>query len=108
MPRNPRALDSALDQAARLLTSELEAKREAISRELCTIPPPVPACDVNFNRLLEERASVIDELQRLRRLLAAGGEAERVRDFCQSSVYLSEATKAQAGRILDVAFTCKA
>jgi len=100
MPRDPHAPDPTIDHAARLLQSELEAKREALSRELSTIPPPVPACDVNFNRLLEDRAGVIDELQRLRRLLATGVDADRVRDFCQGSVWLSEATKAQAVRML--------
>ncbi len=103
MPRDPHALDPCIEQAARLLQAELEAKREAISRELCTIPPPAPACDVNFNRLLEERAGVIDELQRLNRLLAADDAAEQIRDFCLSSVWLSEAAKAQAAHLLGVA-----
>jgi len=50
------------------LEARLVARREAISRELGTIPLPAPACDVHFNRLLEERARVVDTLQALRRL----------------------------------------
>jgi hypothetical protein len=101
MPPDLRVSNLAIEHAASLLQTELEAKREAISRELGTIPPPVPACDVNFNRLLEERAGLIDELQRLRRLLAAGGEADAVLVFCRESAGVSEATKAQVERMLD-------
>ena len=84
----------SLRAAVELVRAELESKREAHSRELCSIPPPVPACDVNFNRLLEDRASIVDELQRLRR--AAGAEevsAQSLKDFCRTSAYLCQETQ---------------
>lgn len=66
----------------------LDARRVAISRELAAIPPPVPACDVDFNRLLEDRGRVVDDLQRLRRLLACGADADAILDFCRDSAFL--------------------
>ena len=84
----------SLRAAVELVRAELESKREAISRELCSIPPPVPACDVNFNRLLEERASIVDELQRLRRSAAAAeGLAQSLRDLCRTSSHLCPETQ---------------
>jgi len=100
MLQDPTAEISPASVAAALLQSDLEAKREAISRELCTIPPPVPACDVNFNRLLEDRARVVDELQRLRELLASGGEADGVLRFCRASACLDEPQKQRIEEIL--------
>jgi hypothetical protein len=60
--------DETLLRDLQALETALEATREAISRELNAIPPPVPACDVHFNRLLEDRGRVVDTLQVLRKL----------------------------------------
>jgi hypothetical protein len=95
MPNQVRA-ECTIANVADLAQVELDRHREAISRELCTIPPPVPACDVNFNRLLEDRSRVIDELQQLRRLRAAGDSPAAILEFCQASAYLSQDTKTLA------------
>jgi hypothetical protein len=68
----------------------LDAMRVAITRELAAFPPPVPACDVDFNRLLEDRARIADELQRLARLLEQGADEPALRAFCRSSAFLGE------------------
>ena len=50
------------------LRAHLEARRDRICAELGEYPRPVAACDVHFNRLLEERAAVCRELDRLEAL----------------------------------------
>ena len=91
----------ALIRAAERMHTELRERRESISRELCTIPPPVPACDVNFNRLLEDRARVVDELQRLARLRASHAGADELLSFCRASADLDAKTKAAVQAMLE-------
>lgn len=44
---------------------ELLERREAIAREIARHPRPITGCDVHFNRLLEERAALSEEIDRL-------------------------------------------
>lgn len=89
-----RAHEAAIRAVLELVHTELDGRRQAISRELCSIPPPVPACDVNFNRLLDERARVVDELQALARLRASQADAGQVLAFCRASTGLDAASRA--------------
>ena len=43
-------------------------RRQAISEEIARHPRPITACDVHFNRLLEERAALTEEIDRLEAL----------------------------------------
>jgi hypothetical protein len=47
------------------LRALLEARRDRICAELGEYPRPVPACDVHYNRLLEERTAVCRDLEQL-------------------------------------------
>ena len=49
---------------------ELRERREAIAREIARHPRPITGCDVHFNRLLEERAAISEEIDRLEELQA--------------------------------------
>jgi hypothetical protein len=49
----------------------LEAMRLRLQRAITSYPTPIPACDADFNHLLEQRALVCDELSRLREDAAA-------------------------------------
>ena len=53
--------------AATRLT-ELLDRREAIAWEIARHPRPITGCDVHFNRLLEERAALAEEIDRLEAL----------------------------------------
>jgi hypothetical protein len=72
------ARDLHPDEMRGALRALLEARRDRICAELAAYPRPVPACDVHYNRLLEERTAVCGDLDRLdslddetrRRLLA--------------------------------------
>ena len=47
---------------------KLRAQREAIAREIAGHPRPITGCDVHFNRLLEERAALTQQIDRLEAL----------------------------------------
>lgn len=97
----PVALDADLRaRIAALVQADLEARRIAISRELATIPPPVPACDVDFNRLLEDRGRVADDLQQLHRLLRSGASVATIGTFCRQSTSVGDAVKREIERLL--------
>jgi hypothetical protein len=46
----------------------LESRRDQVCQEITNHPTPIPACDVHFNRLLEERTKIFQELGRLDQL----------------------------------------
>ena len=50
------------------LRRALIARRQAIAEEIGRHPRPVTGCDVHFNRLLEERAALSEEIARLEAL----------------------------------------
>jgi hypothetical protein len=47
----------------------LSTRRRALAEEIGCHPRPITACDVHFNRLLEERAALSNELDRLDTLI---------------------------------------
>ena len=47
---------------------ELLERREAIAWEIARHPRPITGCDVHFNRLLEERAALTEQIDRLQAL----------------------------------------
>jgi hypothetical protein len=46
----------------------LLARRLALAEEIARHPRPITGCDVHFNRLLEERAALTEEIGRLEAL----------------------------------------
>ena len=49
----------------------LVERRQAIAEEIGRHPRPITACDVHFNRLLEERDALSQELDRFDAFVAA-------------------------------------
>ena len=85
----------------------LEEKRDQIYEEIQGYRPPIPACDVQFNYLLEERSRVYQELSQLNTLakqdLPAHDLLLRLDAFLAASVCIDAATKARLqARCLDV------
>lgn len=55
----------------------LEGRKQHIADEIMHYPPPIPACDLQFNYLLEERARIgqlLRALEELRRQAEGGDE----------------------------------
>ncbi len=47
------------------LRARLEQTQEAVAAEIRTYPPPIPACDAQYNHLLERREALSAALARL-------------------------------------------
>lgn len=79
------------------IRAHLENRRFRIQQEIVGYPSPIPACDAHFNHLLEERARISDEINRLSETAgknAPPGEAMRLLDeFVRASRYLDDAAK---------------
>jgi hypothetical protein len=67
----------------RSLRLRLEALKTSVVEEIRGYPPPIPACDAQFNRLLELRQLLPQELARLD--LAANDKSIAIEDFIRSS-----------------------
>lgn len=48
-----------------IIKAKLEDQRRDIDREIGAYPPPIPACDVQFNHLLEQRSHIARHLLQL-------------------------------------------
>lgn len=59
------------------IRDHLEGLRKPVEDAIRAYPPPIPACDAQYNHLLEERDRIGRELKRLDALLdeRAGGDA---------------------------------
>jgi DNA-binding SARP family transcriptional activator len=79
------------------LKNYLEAKREEIRNDIKHYPPPIPACDQQFNYLLEQRTRIHQDLRRVNAMLKESlTDAETVKameEFLQSATYLEESVK---------------
>lgn len=69
------------------LRAALESLRQSVGEEISAYPPPITACDAQFNRLLELRRLLPEEIERAN--AAAGGEAD-VKAFLRDSPCASE------------------
>jgi hypothetical protein len=95
--KKPERMGPEIASSFRLLWYEvgdhLEAARLAVQREISAYPAPIPACDADFNALLEERARIGDELNAAH---AASGAlpstqaGEVLEEFVRSSRCLSD------------------
>ena len=64
------AMDDGLERLCAQLRAGLAARRESIAQEIARHPRPITACDVHFNRLLEERARLAEALERFDEFVA--------------------------------------
>ncbi|HEX9192331.1 MAG TPA: hypothetical protein VF871_01060 [Burkholderiales bacterium] len=82
----------------------LEKKRDLICREIGDHPRPIPGCDVHFNRLLEDRTKIYQELSRWKTLredcFASEDQIELIRAFVACSECIDEETKRKLGSSL--------
>jgi hypothetical protein len=84
----------------------LERLKAHIAGQINAYPPPIPACDAQFNYLLEQRGSITDELNKLEAarnhsLNRADGMAA-LKAFLACSEFVDEAAarKIESGRLL--------
>ena len=85
-----------LETVWQTVKEHLKRKKSQISEEIFHYPPPIPACDVQFNYLLEQRARLVQTLRQLDTLsqapLSSQERLQRMREFIFSSPELDETT----------------
>ncbi len=64
-------MESSFEALCAEIRALLLARRQRLAEEIGRHPRPITACDVHFNRLLEERALVSAELDRFDGFVAA-------------------------------------
>ncbi len=70
------------------LRARLERMREAVAAEIRAYPPPIPACDAQFDHLLERREALSEALARLDAARKDGSRTPQ--DFLASTPILAE------------------
>jgi chorismate mutase len=75
------------------IRDHLASERHRIYEEIQNYPTPIPACDAQFNYLLEERARIAQELDRLEALsqksASRGDRVKCIDEFIVSSNYIN-------------------
>ncbi len=81
---------SSRRSAHKTLKIFLEEKKAEIEAEIISYPPPIPACDQQFNYLLEQRALIAEELRRFRRLSTQFSDPLALHEFVSGSHFINE------------------
>ena len=82
-----------MESARNRIREHLENERHRVNEEIRHYPPPIPACDAQFNYLLEERVKIHQELDRLNALaregLTASDRRTLIDEFIAGSNYVN-------------------
>jgi hypothetical protein len=89
----PHARASQMRHALRTIEEHLDNERRRIAAEITSYPSPIPACDAQFNHLLEQRERVAQDLERVGVLRAADRSSRaavgRVVDLLANSPFIT-------------------
>ena len=81
-PTDTRSLEAEIETA-------LRAKKERIAKAIRRYPHPIPACDAQFNYLIEQRDQVKRELNELHTITTSGRvDVETLNSFIDKSKVL--------------------
>jgi len=88
-----------LEPLRREIESHLEMEKQRIFDEILHYPPPIPACDVQFNFLLIERAKITQELRQAHEIFAKDMSdfdcIQSIREFVDSCKYFDASLEAK-------------
>ena len=83
----------------------LEKEMHRVRDEIRNYPAPIPACDAQYNYLLEEREGLSSELARVRKFMNEDSGSENaqgsVDTFLSVSSYLGESAKGEIRALID-------
>lgn len=101
-------LDGA-EVAWQRIKQHLEAEKQRIFQEIRQYPPPIPACDVQFNSLLAERTAILQELGRveeiLKQKLTYKDTTGLLDEFISASRYVNDGLESSIRQTLLIAHT---
>lgn len=87
------------------IRNHLEERMRRVQDEIRSYPAPIPACDAQFNHLLEERDALSSELARVRVSMNEESRFEIVRRsidaFLSDSTCLGDAEKTEIRALVD-------
>lgn len=93
--------DAPADLRWREIRARLKEQKSRILSEMRGYPPPITACDAQFNHLLEQSDAIRAELRSYEELTAGGAEDEEARqaleEFIRSSVFLRKGGEGVSG-----------
>jgi chorismate mutase len=93
-----------LEPIWRAIQQRLEAEKTRIVEEIGDYPAPIPACDAQFNGLLEERAAILQEIgdvkEALKGALSMRKQLALLHNTMLASRYLNAALKEQIRQAL--------
>lgn len=83
---------ATMDQQWQQIQQHLRQQQAAIIAEIRSYPPPIPACDAQFNYLLEQRTAIRQELRRAETLAhgnrSQANPGQTLADFVEASSFL--------------------
>jgi len=87
------------EAAWKRLRALLEGQWHSVQAEIRKYPPPIPACDADFNHLLQQRDRISEELWQLDEAAGAGAarsdSARLLKEFLGASRCVDDETKRQ-------------
>jgi hypothetical protein len=88
-----------------MIHQHLQEESRRVHGEIRNYPAPIPACDAQFNYLLEEREALSSELLRVRELMNKDADSKDARSsvdaFLDFSNYLSDSAKREIRSLVD-------
>jgi hypothetical protein len=87
------------------IKQQLEKERHRIYDEIRNYPAPIPACDAQFNHLLQERRRISQELLELEQLssedLTPEQHIKSIATFITSSIFINDETDPEIASCLE-------
>ena len=88
-----------------LIRSHIEGHKIRVTNEIRSYPMPIPACDAQYNFLLEERGRINREMKQLGALSKDPGDATgphgTLRAFIETSAYIHHELRQELSAALD-------
>lgn len=79
------------------IQQHLETEMHRVRDEIRNYPAPIPACDAQYNYLLEEREGLSSELARVRKFM----NEDSVDAFLSDSSFLGDSAKAEIRALIE-------
>jgi hypothetical protein len=94
-----------INSAWAIIQRHLDKEMRRVRDEIRNYPAPIPACDAQFNFLLEEREALSLELTRARELMGKNPDVDSSREsvdaFLNFSAYLGDSEKREIRALID-------
>jgi hypothetical protein len=87
------------------IEQHLENEMHRVRDEIRNYPAPIPACDAQYNYLLEEREGLSSELARVRKFMNDDSDSENAQSsvdaFLSVSPYLGDSAKREIRALIE-------